>query len=103
MTPQQRFYMDKNELIKMANPLLEWGAQEGGPKRGVIILAFEESDDGRGLHTLECVAGEDGTPVPGLACRITNGKNSKFASILNEANMTIVAAKLFHREKEAQN
>lgn len=95
--------MNKDELIKMANPILEWGAQEGGPRRGVIILAFEEGNDSRRLHTPECVAGEDGTLVPALACRIANGKDSKFASILNDANKAIIAAKLFHRGKEAQN
>ncbi|WP_289739554.1 hypothetical protein [Paramuribaculum intestinale] len=95
--------MDKYELIKMANPLLEWGAQEGSPKRGVIILAFEKGDEGRGLHSLECVAGDEDFLAPALAYKITNGKDGKFTSILNEANMTIVAAKLFHREKEAQN
>ncbi|WP_302997857.1 hypothetical protein [Paramuribaculum intestinale] len=95
--------MDKYELIKMANPLLEWGAQEGSPKRGVIILAFENGDEGRGLHSLECVAGDEDFLAPALAYKITNGKDGKFTSILNEANMTIVAAKLFHREKEAQN
>ena len=95
--------MDKYELIKMANPILEWGAQEGSPKRGVIILAFEKGDEDRGLHSLECVAGDEDFLTPALAYKITNGKDGKFASILNEANMTIVAAKLFHREKEAQN
>lgn len=94
--------MDKNELIKMANPILEWGAEENA-KRGVILLAFEEDNNGRGLHVLECVSGEENTLIPALASRIIGDKNSKFASILNEANMTIVAAKLFHRGKEAQN
>lgn len=86
----------------MATPLLNWGAEENA-KRGVILLAFEEGNNGRGLHVLECVSGEENTLIPALASRIIGDKDSKFASILSDANKTVIAAKLFRCGKEAQN